>query len=154
LRTRKIAALMSNRHSVTGKAALAEVRRDIRADLRNASADASLSFDCLVAVTEACTNALLHGRGHDDALHPAIAWDIDRTKAVFTIEDYSTEQWSRSMHPSRETIDVLSGDIDERVGGFGLQLMRELMDEVSIDRGPGGTTVVLTKRLTKAAVTS
>jgi serine/threonine-protein kinase RsbW len=140
---------MSHRHSVTSKAALAEVRRDIRADLRNANADASLSFDCLVAVTEACTNALLHGRGHDDAPHPAVGWKIGDGKAVFTIEDFSTEQWSRSMHPSRDSIDVLSGDIDERVGGFGLQLMRELMDDVSIDRGPAGTTVVLTKVLTK-----
>ena len=142
---------MGHRHSVTSKAGLAEVRRDIRADLRNASADPSLSFDCLVAVTEACSNALLHGRGHEDAPHPAVAWQIDAGKAVFTIEDFSTEQWSRSMHPSRDSIDVLSGDIDERVGGFGLQLMRELMDEVSIERGPQGTTVVLTKDLTKTA---
>lgn len=138
---------MGNRHNVTSKAVLADVRRDIRADLRTADADASLSFDCLVAVTEACTNALLHGRGHDDSPHPAIAWDIDRSRAVFTIEDFSTEQWSRAMHPSRDTIDVLGGDLDQRVGGFGLQLMRELMDEVSIDRGPTGTTVVLTKNL-------
>jgi serine/threonine-protein kinase RsbW len=142
---------MGARHNVTCKAELAEVRRDIRADLRGAHADASLSFDCLVAVTEACTNALLHGRGHDDSPHPAIAWEIDETRAVFTIEDFSTEQWSRAMHPSRDSIDVLSGDINERVGGFGLQLMREMMDDVAIQRGPTGTIVTLTKMLRDAA---
>jgi serine/threonine-protein kinase RsbW len=142
---------MSTRHNVTSKAVLSDVRRDIRADLRGAHADASLSFDCLVAVTEACTNALLHGRGHEESPHPAIAWDIDETKAVFTIEDFSTEQWSRSMHPSRDSFDVLSGDLDERVGGFGLQLMREMMDDVAIERGPAGTIVTLTKMLQPAA---
>jgi anti-sigma regulatory factor (Ser/Thr protein kinase) len=141
---------MGPRHNVTNKAVLADVRRDIRADLRDAHADASLSFDCLVAVTEACTNALLHGRGHEDSPHPAIAWHIDETRAVFTVQDFSTERWSRAMHPSR-SLDLLSGDLDERVGGFGLQLMREMMDEVSIERGPTGTTVVLTKMLKNAA---
>ena len=128
---------------------LSDVRRDIRACLRDANADASLSFDCLVAVTEACTNAFLHGGG--DARRPTISWDIDAVEAVFCIEDYSTEQWSRAMHPSRESFDLLAGDLDERVGGFGLQLMRELMDDVAIERGSSGTRVTLKKRLTEVA---
>jgi serine/threonine-protein kinase RsbW len=142
---------MDTRHSVTSKSGLAEVRRAIRADLRDVQADASLAFDCLVAVTEACTNALLHGRDHEESPHPTIGWDIDRRAAVFRIQDFSTEQWSRSMHPSRDAIDVDGVDIDERAGGFGLQLMRELMDDVDIVRGPTGTTVTLTKRLRTSA---
>jgi anti-sigma regulatory factor (Ser/Thr protein kinase) len=142
---------MGNRHSVTSKACLSGVRRDIRSDLRDAHADASLSFDCLVAVTEACSNALLHGRVNDDTLPPSVGWEIDETRAVFWIRDFSTEQWSRSMHPSRDSVDLLNGEIEKRVGGFGLQLMRELMDDVSIERGPGGATVTLTKMLTPTA---
>jgi serine/threonine-protein kinase RsbW len=143
---------MGDRHHVTDKAGLANVRRAIRADLKTAEADASLAFDCLVAVTEACTNALLHGRDHEEAEHPMVGWDIDRDRAVFRIQDYSSEQWSRAMHPSRDALDLLSGDINERVGGFGLRLMRELMDDVAIERGPTGTTVVLTKKLGATAV--
>lgn len=142
---------MEARHNVPSKAALADVRRAMRADLRKARAEASLAFDCLVAVTEACTNALLHGRGHEDASDPTIEWRIDATKAVFCIQDFSNEQWSRSMHPSRDVGEVLTGDLDERVGGFGFQLMRELMDDVSIERGPTGSLVTLTKRLRKPA---
>lgn len=141
---------MSDRHTITSKAGLADVRRAIRADLREARAEAALAFDCLVAVTEACTNALLHGRDREDAPHPTVGWEIDGGTAVFCVEDYSTERWSRAMHPSRESSETQ--DLDERVGGFGLQLMRDLMDDVVIERGPAGTTVTLTKKLRTSAL--
>ena len=137
---------MRNSQTLSNRAGLAEVRKAIRADLRSVSADPSLAFDCLVAVTEASTNALLHGVRPDDTRHPQVTWEIDDAQAVFEIEDYSTEQWSRTMHPSRDSSDALA-DAEARVGGYGLQLMRELMDDVEIARGPLGTTVTLTKKL-------
>lgn len=146
---------MRNEQTLTSRAALASVRKAIRADLRSVHADPSLAFDCLVAVTEASTNALLHGTGHEETLHPQVGWEIDETKAVFEIQDFSTEQWSRTMHPSRDIPEVMTGDCDVRIGGFGLQLMRELMDDVEITRGPLGTIVMLTKKLrAEAALTS
>ncbi|HEY7873893.1 MAG TPA: ATP-binding protein [Actinomycetota bacterium] len=138
---------MRNQQTLTGRQALAGVRKAIRADLRAVRADPSLSFDCLVAVTEASTNALVHGTGHDDTRHPEVAWDIRDDSAVFEIQDFSTEQWSRAMHPSRDMTALLDDTSEERVGGFGLHLMRELMDDVEIARGPLGTVVTLTKRL-------
>ena len=140
---------MRNQHALTSKAALAGVRKAIRASLRGVSADPSLAFDCLVAVTEASTNALLHGTDEETRL-PQVAWEIDSVRAIFEIQDFSTEQWSRTMHPSRDILDVIPEDSESRVGGFGLQLMRELMDDVEIARGPLGTTVTLTKRLNPA----
>ena len=143
---------MSDRHTITSKAGLADVRRAIRADLREAQAEAALAFDCLVAVTEACTNALLHGRDREEAPHPTVVWDIDRGTAIFSVQDYSTEQWSRAMHPSRDMPET--EDLEARVGGFGLQLMRDLMDDVTIERGPAGTTVTLKKKLRTSALKS
>ena len=133
-----------NIHTLTSRAGLAGVRKAIRADLRSVRADPALAFDCLVAVTEAGTNALLHGVGSEDTEHPRVAWEIDAMQAIFRIQDFSSEQWSRIMHPSR---DLPEGDGEARVGGYGLQLMRELMDDVAIASGPMGTTVTLTKKL-------
>jgi anti-sigma regulatory factor (Ser/Thr protein kinase) len=138
---------MRNSQTLTSREGLAAVRKAIRADLRGVSADPALAFDCLVAVTEAATNALLHGVRPEDTQHPQVTWDIDGAEAVFQIQDFSTEQWSRSMHPSKDINDPLNVDTEERVGGYGLQLMRELMDDVAIARGPLGTTVTLTKSL-------
>lgn len=132
------------RHPLADKASLSGVRRAIRAELNRAGVDPSLSFDCLVAVTEACTNAIVHGGIHDDR-PPEIGWEIDRAEVRFYVRDFSTQEWSRRAHPSRRV--VVNGDVADRVGGFGLELMRNLMDEVQIATGAGGTTVELVKRI-------
>lgn len=111
--------------------------------------DPSLSFDCLVAVTEACTNALTHGRFDlQEEPWPQVHWEVGGSEARFFVEDYSTRQWSRTSHPSRD-IDYLEAG-EDRLGGFGLELMRQLMDEVEISMGPEGTTVCLVKRFSDA----
>jgi len=95
----------------------------------------------LLAVTEACTNALLHGQSSEpDEPVPEVAWQIDGEAARFRVRDYSTQMWSKVSHPA-------SGLTEGRDGGFGLGVMRELMDEVEIDVAPTGTTVSLVKRL-------
>jgi serine/threonine-protein kinase RsbW len=134
------------KHPLPDKASLSDVRRQIRADLNGAGVDPSASFDCLVAVTEACTNALMHGHGQvPDDPAPEIHWRVDVDTAEFYVQDYSTQRWSKTSHPSWDAGDE-PGEPDVRVGGFGLDLMRGLMDEVEIRIGPGGTTVCLVKK--------
>jgi anti-sigma regulatory factor (Ser/Thr protein kinase) len=137
------------KHPLADKASLSGVRKEIRADLTKVGADPSLSFDCLVAVTEACTNALVHGHRADDP-PPEILWEIDGHSARFYIQDYSTQEWSKTSHPSRDA----EAEFEERIGGFGLDLMRGLMDEVDIQIGSDGTTVCLVKQLLEAEQSS
>ncbi len=114
--------------------------------MQRVGADPSLLFDCLVAVTEACTNALIHGRTRSrDERPPLLAWSIDQGKAHFHIEDYSTEGWSRARHPSRTPGATQVEDL--QAGGLGLGIMRDLMDEVDIEAGVAGTKVYLAKTL-------
>jgi serine/threonine-protein kinase RsbW len=136
-----------NRHPLSDRSSLSGLRRRIRADLSRAGADPSLSFDCLVAVTEACTNALLHGLTDEDGAPPDVSWHIDDGRARFCIQDFSTQRWSKHAHPARGPAAHHAGEEEQRFGGFGLDLMRELMDEVDISVGPGGTRVVLVKEL-------
>lgn len=127
-------------HRVGDKASLSGIRRRLRADLARAGVDPAKTFDCLVAVTEACTNALLHGTRSPGATPPVVGWEIDGDAIRFSVRDFSGHPWSaRAAHPS-------SGDGD-RIGGFGLELMRGLMDAVDIRIDAGGTVVELTKRL-------
>lgn len=133
--------------ALSGKASLSGIRRLIRADLNAVDADESLAFDCLVAVTEACSNALVHGQGRSPgSAPPEISWDISKNQARFVIVDFSTEEWSRTVHPSWDS-DEIPDDMSRRIGGFGLDIMRGLMDDVDIDVTSGGTRVTLVKML-------
>ena len=122
--------------ALADKSSLSGIRKIIRSELKDAEAPASESFDCLVAVTEACTNALVHGRGESEAPDPEIGWEIDSACARFYIRDFAPQQ-TPSTKPAAKG--------EERDGGYGLKMMRQLMDEVDIRFSPEGTTVMLVK---------
>ena len=133
--------------ALSGKSSLSGIRRQIRADLHAVGADESLAFDCLVAVTEACSNALVHGQARSPgSAPPEIGWEITKTQARFVVVDFSTEQWSRTIHPSWDS-DEIPDDMSRRIGGFGLEIMRGLMDDVDIHLSRDGTRVTLVKML-------
>jgi anti-sigma regulatory factor (Ser/Thr protein kinase) len=138
----------SDAYIVAEKADVSGLRRRVRAELNECGAPPSESFDCLVALTEACTNALLHGRTTDDALPPKVAWKIDSQAARFFVKDFSNLRWSIAAHPSTRLVDFTESDAGTRIGGFGLDLMQRLMDEVEIAIEPQGTTVRLVKFFT------
>lgn len=133
--------------ALSGKSSLSGIRRQIRSDLSAVGADESLAFDCLVAVTEACSNALVHGQARSPGSGPPeISWEVTPTQARFVIVDFSTEEWSRTVHPSWDS-DEIPDDMSRRIGGFGLDIMRGLMDDVDIRLSGTGTTVTLVKML-------
>jgi serine/threonine-protein kinase RsbW len=127
--------------SLSDESSLSSIRRSIRSDLSGVGADAAALFDCLVAVTEACTNALVHGRGASAA---RVSWEIEECRARFLIQDYSGQRWAKAIHPSRALAPTPA--VGERIGGFGLELMHGLMDEVDIRNEHDGTIVELVKR--------
>jgi anti-sigma regulatory factor (Ser/Thr protein kinase) len=90
----------------------------------------------LVAVTEACTNALVHGHEEGRVPDPEIDWEISGSIARFRIRDFALSKGSKSG---------AGGGPAERDGGYGLKMMRQLMDEVDIQFETKGTTVILVK---------
>jgi len=131
-------------HVLSDRAGLSAIRKQVRSDLARTTIDPSAAFDCLVAITEACTQALAHTA--DDARRPCISWTIDDGQALFYIRDYSSQEWARASHPSAPP-STGEDDLDQRLENLGLQLMRGLMDDVRIDLQSTGTTVILVKTL-------
>ena len=123
--------------SLSDKSSLSGIRKVIRVQLNEVGAPPSQSFDCLVAVTEACTNALLHGRGTGDAPPPEVEWEITHACARFVIRDFASPGQPKPEPTPREK--------EKRDGGYGLKMMRQLMDEVDVRFGAEGTTVALVK---------
>lgn len=128
--------------SVADKASLSDLRRRIRADLARAGVDPALTFDCLVAVTEACTQALLAGVELGDG--PAVTWELDATTIRFEVLQSSSLRRSKASHPSAGPRFAIRDVVDEALP---LALMENLMDRVTVQDGPGGRIITLTKQL-------
>jgi anti-sigma regulatory factor (Ser/Thr protein kinase) len=105
---------------------LAEMRRTVSGWLIGTAADAQLRDDIVLAVNEACANAVEHARprgGAGDVRIEAFAGD----DLVFRVVDGG--MWREaSADPMR---------------GRGLELIRSLVDDLVIDRSDEGTTLHL-----------
>ncbi len=108
---------------------LAILRRILGRWLKAAGAGEAEAYETLVAVGEACANAIAHAYPAGEA-----AFEIEATRSgaelEVTVRDYG------SWRPAR-------GEARRR----GLTLMEHLMEDVSIDKGTNGTTVVLRRGL-------
>ncbi len=117
------------------------LRRSIRADLGRAGVDPSLTFDCLVAVTEACSHVLLQS-GHEGD-EPAVTWQVGPGQVRFQVRELCGRAASKAWHPSGRSSSVAGSEVLGE--NLPLALMRSLMDDVRVLDGPRGRTISLTK---------
>jgi anti-sigma regulatory factor (Ser/Thr protein kinase) len=108
---------------------LAAMRHLLR---RWVTANGGTDDDCAafaIAVTEACANAVQHAYGPGDA-DVEVGAELADDVATVTIRDRG--RWR---------------DARGEGGGRGMEVMREFMDEMKIERGDQGTTVELQRRI-------
>ena len=108
---------------------LAGIRYLLRRWLASRGATVEETYDILVACQEACANAVEHAYGPGPAEIELEAVHADG-RVSLTVTDRG--RWRPSRGENR---------------GRGLPLMRALMDTVDVRQSPGGTVVVLVKRL-------
>ena len=85
--------------------------------------------DLELAWSEACTNAVRHAYGTREATFSATA-NLD--SAAVSLEVHDQGEWREPRGGQ---------------GGRGLSIMRQVCDDVVIERGPVGTTVTMHRRL-------
>jgi anti-sigma regulatory factor (Ser/Thr protein kinase) len=116
------------------------------AGLRRAARDAlgevptQVADEMLLALDEAATNAILHGSDGGDPIQVAVR--VGDAWVEASVRDHGPTE------PPRPRLDRRSG------GGWGLWLLRCLVDEVRLERVEGGTRVTLRRRIQpRSAVT-
>jgi len=128
--------------TVPGRTAdLPDVLAFIEAACEEAGVLPELWFDLQLAVEEACTNVIEHaydGKGGDlDITFAAPGRDV-----VLTVRDHG-----RPFAPEKVVAPDMSLPLTQRrIGGLGLHLMYQLMDEVQFDFAEGSNTLVMVKR--------
>jgi serine/threonine-protein kinase RsbW len=116
------------------RAAVPSARAFVRHALRTARAPAETLETLVLAVAEACNNAILHASG--DAFGLTVV--VEGTRCMIVVSDAG----SGFEPPDRPEMPA-----PEATGQRGLALMEAVVDEVSVSSSAAGTTVVLVQSL-------
>lgn len=129
-------------HLVGTMADLARIGEFIEEACSQAHVDPAAWFDIVMAVDEACSNVFEHAyegmAGQLDLYFETRANDL-----IITVHDCG-----RPFDPDSVPMPNVHLPLEERpIGGLGLHLMRQLMDDISFAFAPGeGNTLVMEKR--------
>ena len=117
-----------------------EVRAFVASFLADVRAPVDVSGEILLATGEAAANANRHGRRAEGRSEIRVQCRFHTGTVAVTIADDG---------PGFDPTLVETADLPDRFasGGRGLYLMRELMDEVEVESGPGGTAITMCRRL-------
>jgi serine/threonine-protein kinase RsbW len=117
----------------------------VEASCEESGVHPALFFDLQLAVEEACANVIEHaygGKGGDLAL----TFETRGRDVVITLRDHG-----RLFAPEEVVVPDMSVPLTKRrVGGLGMHLMYQLMDEVHFDFAEGSNTLVMVKHDTLA----
>ncbi|HEX2031469.1 MAG TPA: ATP-binding protein [Actinomycetota bacterium] len=117
----------------THPSALAEIRRWVRERAAEAGLSVKTTEELALAVNEAAANALVHSGSADIV----VRWTRREGEVVLEVRD-------QGVFKRRVRLPQIEGP-----GGYGIQLMMSLMDQVEISEGTArypGTAVRLVKR--------
>lgn len=99
--------------------------------------------DIKTAVSEAVTNAIIHGYGDDKGMVEIRAWLNDNE---FSMEIIDEGKGIENVEKAREPYFTTCPDQDR--SGMGFTMMETFMDEMEVNSMPGvGTVVKLSKRI-------
>ncbi|HUQ48372.1 MAG TPA: ATP-binding protein [Gemmatimonadaceae bacterium] len=96
-----------------------------------------------VALDELVANALSHGKAGPDPCSVTVEVELDHERISLTLTDDGTP-----FDPFGRDAPDTTLSVEERpIGGLGIHLVRQLMDQVSYQRQDGKNVVVLVKQL-------
>ena len=105
--------------------------------------DEDAAYDLKLAVDEACTNVVQHGYA---GMNPGSIM-LDLTVKDGEVEVRLTD-FGHPFEPSSAPMPDITVPLEERpLGGFGLFLIYQTMDEVDYVTGEAGNTLILRKRI-------
>jgi serine/threonine-protein kinase RsbW len=103
--------------------------------------DEEKTAEVTMALIEACINAFEHGKGNEDN-NVYIRFILQEEALIIEIKDRG-----KGFDSTKVEIPEIEKKIhSKKKRGWGLQLMRELMDDLVIDSGADGTTITMTKK--------
>lgn len=123
---------------------LSEIRVFLREVLKHYNIPDTEKNEIVLAVDEACANAMIHGNGCDPAKTLQIDLELNEEQFSIQISDVGNLEEDFTGQKDKEIGEL----IEQRVkGGLGLKLIYSIMDDVSYFADGNRNIVSLTKNL-------
>lgn len=114
-----------------------KVAMDTASSLARRMGFANERIDALrTAIGEAVTNAIEHGNAHDDAVKVKVVLTLRSDELVVSVADHGRKTLAADHTTNIPKIEDVITKADK--GGWGIWLIRELMDEVEFTTMPSG----------------
>lgn len=126
---------------------LADIRRFLHRVLAEIGVAESVKQEIVLAVDEACANAIIHGNHCDETRNLLLEVKQEEDKLVVEISDVGSFESDLAAHRDRNIEDLIA---QRRKGGLGLKLIYTIMDQVDYYREGTRNIVALTKRIGNA----
>ena len=125
---------------------LGDIRHFVSQQIKDAKLSDLEKGQIILAVDEACANAIIHGNDCDNSKELRLELEIDEDRISVEISDIGNYQ--PRVKGNRSTQEVVGDCIqNKRKGGLGLRLMYGVMDNVKYYSRGSTNICSLTKRL-------
>jgi serine/threonine-protein kinase RsbW len=134
--------LMKRELTVTGaKCDIPQIEDFLEQACEDAGVDPSTSFDLHLALEEACCNVIDHAyEGQGGELN--VGFETHDRDVILTVRDHG-----RAFDPDAVAVPDLSMPLEDRpIGGLGLHMMRQVMDDLQFSFSDTGNTLIMLKR--------
>lgn len=130
--------------TVCTKESLKEVRAFIRANITDLGFDKKTQGNMVLAIDEACANAIIHGNNCDSRKELRVDISVTDTKLIIEIFDIGEKDFDQLEYVQRNIEELVR---EKSKGGMGLKLMNKIMDEVLYKKIDDTHYCVLIKKL-------
>lgn len=122
-------------------ASLYEIRQFIREKLSHLGVSENSQYQIVLAVDEACANAIIHGNDSDESNQ--LELEIVSNQGNLTIKIWDVGEYPRK----KPTLNIQKRIKQKRMGGLGLHLIYSIMDDVQFFNEANYNVCQLTKEL-------
>lgn len=131
-------------NTICAREKLSDIRRFLRQTLAQIDVAEPVRQEIVLAVDEACANAIIHGNQCDHNRHLHLEVSTDNGQLTVSISDVGDFEQDLAAHEEYD----LNRLIEERSkGGLGLKLIYTLMDQVNYHKEGARNICTLTKNL-------
>ena len=128
--------------TICSREKLSEIRAFLSSVLVNLSVAESVKNEIILAVDEACANAMIHGNNCDEDKPLQLEVEHHGNKLTVEISDIGDSEINVEEYQDRTIDDLIR---ERRKGGLGLKLIYSIMDDVSYYSRDSRNICALTK---------